>query len=388
MEASTVLKCPTCGSSEIFNNGNRYRKDGSKTQRFICRKCGLTFSENLNRVSRTISNRRISANLAKNMTSVTETKTVMVDEKDINGKLLDYHFKLKLQGYKESTIRLSYSVLNTLKNRGADLTNPETVKEVIANQSKTETAFKGKVWSGNRKRNVINAYTQFLAYLGLTWEPPSYEITRKIPFIPTEQEIDDLIAGTPNKLPAFLQLLKETAMRSGEAVRIPWKDVDFERRIIMCNQPEKGSNPRIFSELSGKLLTMLNSLPRENELVFGGKTLNSLKATFTRSRKRLAFKLGNPRLKEIHFHTLRHWKATMLYHFTKDLLYVAEFLGHKDTENTRLYVQLDKSLFQNISDDKFIIKTVSSIEEAVKLGEIGFEPFMVINGVQLMRKRK
>jgi integrase len=252
------------------------------------------------------------------------------------------------------------------------------VKGVIAKQS----------WSGNRQRNVINAYTQFLKYQGLTWEPPGYTITRKIPFIPTEQEIDDLIAGTPNTLSVFLQLLKETAMRSGEAIKIPWKDVDLERKVIMCNEPEKGSNPRIFSDLSGKLLSMLNALPRESEKLFGNTHVNSLKATFTRSRKRLAFKLGNPRLKEIHFHTMRHWKATMMYHYTHDLLMVAEYLGHKDIENTRLYIQLEKNLFKNLPDDKFTIKAISTLEEAVKLGEVGFEPFMVVNGVQLMRKRK
>lgn len=45
-------------------------------------------------------------------------------------------------------------------------------------------------------------------------------------------------------------------------------------------------------------------------------------------------------------------------------------------------------MFKNVPDDKFIIKAISSLEEAVKLGEGGFEPFMVVNGVQLMWKRK
>jgi len=40
-------------------------------------------------------------------------------------------------------------------------------------------------------------------------------------------------------------------MRCGEVIRLRWKDVDLERRIITLNEPEKGSNPRIFNELSG-----------------------------------------------------------------------------------------------------------------------------------------
>ena len=231
-------------------------------------------------------------------------------------------------------------MLNVLINRGANLAEPELVKEVIARQS----------WSQNRRRNVITSYTKFLAFQGLTWNPPICHVTRNIPFIPTEKEIDNLIAGCPNTVATFLQLLKETALRCGEALRLKWKNVDLERRIITLNDPEKGSNPRIFNSLSGKLLSMLNNLPKENDYLFGTRTRNSLKNTLCRTRKRLAYKLGNQRLKEIHFHTLRHWKATMLYHQTKDLLYVAEFLGHKNIENTRLYIQLEKNLFKNTSE--------------------------------------
>ena len=41
----------------------------------------------------------------------------------------------------------------------------------------------------------------------------------------------------------FLQLLKETVMRAGEAKRILWTDIDFEKRVITLNCPEKGGNP-------------------------------------------------------------------------------------------------------------------------------------------------
>ena len=65
-----------------------------------------------------------------------------------------------------------------------------------------------------------------------------------------------------------------------------------------------------------------------------------------------------------------------------------EFLCHKQIENTHLYIQLDKQLFKNIPDDKFIIKAARTIKEATELGEIGYEPYVVMEGVQLFRKRK
>jgi integrase len=210
---------------------------------------------------------------------------------------------------------------------------------------------------------------------------------RKIPFIPNEADIDALIAGAPTSVATFLQLLKETTMRSGEAVRLQWKDIDLEKRIITLNEPEKGSLPRQWNHLSQKLIDMLNAISRNDVKVFGSYTLNSLKAVFSGARRRMTTKLRNPRLLDIHFHTLRHWKATMEYHKTKDLLHVMAFLGHKKSDNTLLYVQLDEKLFKD-SDDQFIIKTAHSVEEAAKLGEIGFEPFDVIDGMHLYRKRK
>jgi integrase len=176
-------------------------------------------------------------------------------------------------------------------------------------------------------------------------------------------------------------------MRSGEAIRLQWKDVDLQRRLITLNEPEKGSLPRQWNNLSQKLIDMLNAMPRNDVRVFGSYTLNSLKAMFSRARKKIAAKLQNPRLLEIHFHTLRHWKATMEYHKTKDLLHVMAFLGHKKSDNTLLYVQLDQKLF-NDTQDEFTVKTAKTPEEAAKLIEIGFQLADTIDGIHLYRKRK
>jgi len=37
---------------------------------------------------------------------------------------------------------------------------------------------------------------------------------------------------------------------------------------------------------------------------------------------------------QIHFHTFRHWKATMEYYKTKAILHVMKVLGHKNINNT------------------------------------------------------
>jgi len=316
------------------------------------------------------------------MTLETELKTSLgvtqQTEQDLKGKLVAFSFFMEKQGYAPETIRTNNGCLKALQKRNADLLNAESVKEALA---------KEKQWSENRRRNVINAYTLFLKINGLTWEKPRCNVVRAIPFIPTEKEIDELIAGTPTRISTFLLLLKSTAMRAGEATQLLWTDLDIERRMLTLNKPEKNSLPRQWNNLSPKLLDMLDALPRTDLRIFGPGSMYSLKATFSRSRRRLAAKLQNPRLLQIHFHTLRHWKATMEYHKTKDLLHVMAFLGHKKSDNTLLYVQLDEKLFKD-SDDQFTIKTAHNADEAAKLGEIGFEPFDVIDGMHLYRKRK
>ncbi|MGC8998100.1 MAG: hypothetical protein ACP5JW_01655 [Candidatus Bathyarchaeia archaeon] len=87
-------------------------------------------------------------------------------------------------------------------------TDPESVKEVIAKQGG---------WSEGRKELAVEAYSSYLLMVGGKWSPPKYKRVAKLPFIPTEQELDTLINGCGPKTSAFLQLLKETGIRAGEA---------------------------------------------------------------------------------------------------------------------------------------------------------------------------
>jgi integrase len=100
-------------------------------------------------------------------------------------------------------------------------------------------------------------------------------------------------------------------MRIGEALRLRWVDIDFQRRIIILNQTEKNDMPRMF-QVSSELIGMLSKLPKNGEKIFNS-SLGSASACFYSHRKRIAAKLDNPRLLRIGFHTLRHWKATMEY---------------------------------------------------------------------------
>lgn len=209
---------------------------------------------------------------------------------------------------------------------------------------------------------------------------------RKMPFIPLESELDALIAASGKKTATILQLLKETGMRSGEARRLSWTDVDLERLVVSVNSPEKRSNLHVI-KVSPKFAGMLNALPRTNQKVFGSNNETTWRRNFLQTRKRVAAKLQNPRLERIAFHTFRHWKAMMEYHGTRDPYYVKQLLGHKSLRNTEIYINIEHAIFQSETDE-FNVKVAEKPEGTKTLLEVGFEYVCEKDGLMFFRKRK
>ena len=75
----------------------------------------------------------------------------------------------------------------------------------------------------------------------------------------------------------------------------------------------------------------------------------------------------------------------MEYYRTKDILYVMQFLGHRNINNTLKYIQLEEALFKN---EEFICKVATTIEEAKQFIELGFEYVCEFNTKKMFRKRK
>ena len=392
--------CPQCGSKKLWRDALRYTDFGDKIQRWLCRECGLRFSdpndvknawstkEKATRISSAneikarddiVSTRQICVTETKNLVAEQQKTEVLLRNKidDVKGKIIEYAWWLKKDGKSDSTIRGRTKILQILTKRGANLYDPDSIKNAIATQP----------WSNGRKNNAVDAYSSFLKMAGGTWEAPLYQTVRKIPFIPKETEIDQLIAGCNSRTATFLQLLKETGARCGEIWQLKWSDIDFESKVVNIT-PEKNSNPRVV-HLSNKLKDMLEQLPRNyGERIFSQAhtLIDSQAISFQRQRKRIAHKIGNPRLMKIHFHTFRYWKGTMLYHETKDMYYVMMRLGHKNIKNTLLYVQLEEALFQG--ETNYISKVAKTEKDICSLIEAGFEYVTEFQGAKIFRKRK
>lgn len=179
----------------------------------------------------------------------------------------------------------------------------------------------------------------------------------------------------------LLQTLKDTGMRCGEALSLKWVDLDLEQKILTLNNPENNGKPRQF-RLSDKLRDMLKQLKKKDSEKLWTGNLQSFRVWFQHQRKRTAQKLQNQRINRIHFHTLRHFYATRLYHKTKDLLLIKERLGHRSINSTLIYTQLISLEAENY--DSAVAKSV----EAQQLVEQGFEFVCDIEDVKLFRKKK
>jgi integrase len=220
---------------------------------------------------------------AKKLETATETKTVAGESlQDAKGKIVEFSWWMKKQGYKDGTILSRTKLLKIMVKRGGNLYDPETIKDVIAKQT----------WSEGRKENAVNAYSTFLKMNGGTWNPPIYGRIRKLPFIPRENEIDSLIASCGPKGAALLQTLKETAARVGEAWALKWTDLDVENRTVRLT-PEKGSDPRI-SRISPKLLSMLLAMPLKCDRIFGSYPLTDTEPVSRGNAKEPRSSWGTP----------------------------------------------------------------------------------------------
>jgi len=161
------------------------------------------------------------------------------------------------------------------------------------------------------------------------------------------------------------------------------KSYNPKSNTIRINNPVKGSLARVV-KVSPKTIAMIKALPMTREFVFN-PNMHTLRQGFMKQRKRIAKTLQNPRLKQIHFHTFRHWKATMEYHRTKDILHVKRLLGHRKIENTEIYTHLI-----NFESDEWHVAHAKDLKEETKLIEAGFEHarYSDKDRVAIYRKRK
>lgn len=278
------------------------------------------------------------------------------------------------KGRAKETVTSQIRILKQIA-RNCNLDNPEEAADTISKMTCANAT----------KRKAVFTYTSYLKSKGLKWEKPTYKEEERIPFIPTEAELDQLIASCKTRMATLLQTLKETGIRISEALKLKWIDVDKQRKLLSIT-PSKGSNPRILP-ITDKLIGMLNNLNQNKEHVFANK-ISSIQTVYCGIRNNTANILQNPRIKRISFHTFRHWKGTMEYHATKDIMHVRYVLGHKAIKTTLIYINIEQALYLN-DTDQWLCKVAHNEQQAIQLIEANFQYVNNLgDNTALYRKRK
>ncbi len=316
-------------------------------------------------------------NLAEKTSRIEKQAAGATTKLEVKGKIVEFLWYLKKQGKAQDTILNRKYMLGTLVKFGANLFDPENVKDAIARYPNWKKP--------SSKAQAVQSYTSFLEFLGLKWKPPKYKPAESLPFIPLEKELDTLIQNSGKVLAAFLQGLKDTGADPGELAGMKWIDVNPQSKTVAINHPVKGHNARIL-KVSDEFLARIKRIPkRKDGRIFAHA--RSTSSNMVLQRRRIAHAYENPRLLKITFRTFRHWKGTIEYHKTHDPYHVKKLLGHKRLQSTEIYINLEQAVFTE-ENDEFHVKAVKTLDQACKLVEVGFEYITDMDNYKIFRKRK
>lgn len=118
----------------------------------------------------------------------------------------------------------------------------------------------------------------------------------------------------------------ETAMRAGEIVKMQWKDVDVERRVVFLPETKNGSSREV--PLSTEAVRILRQMMAQSGSVFR-ITVTNLGNVFRKLKTRAM-------VDNLHFHDTRHEAITRLAR-KLDVLDLARMVGHRDLKQLMVY---------------------------------------------------
>ena len=162
-----------------------------------------------------------------------------------------------------------------------------------------------------------------------------------------EKEIAKLLAGTfaskDRRFAAFVRLLHDTGARRGEVVERRWKDVDLERRTILC-QFTKTDRPRVlfFTETTAELMRRTWPKREPESLLFEGR-MPGVPINYRAAWRELVEGIGRP---DLHMHDLRHVAAQRLLKGGVTVGVASQILGHSSNILQRRYGHLETATLQ------------------------------------------
>lgn len=190
----------------------------------------------------------------------------------------------------------------------------------------------------NKDAEVFKAVLEYACQNGLILDNPARVIKRrrvvdKKIVIPSREEFELLLAaienldGRASESLRLVRLLAFSGMRLGEAIRIEWREVDFERSSFVVSGGEIGTkNHEVRTvPLFPKLRAFLEALHQETAPC-PAESIISIESTKS-ALKSACRKVGLP-----HFthHSMRHYFVSNAIEVGVDFKTIADWIGHKD----------------------------------------------------------
>lgn len=372
---TTSAQCPQCGNSKVYCNGHRVLSDGTEAQRYLCRSCGFRFTDpkTLKIVPDNNSSSQICVNEAKNLANVqTRIEKICTGEnsaklpQETRGLLAKYLAYLEREGFYNETSY--YDLLSSLAHDGANLLDPEDVKEKIARHTYIAKDGKRRQWKNSTRMLATYAYDAFCKMQGITWSKPKYRQEESQVNAPDEKDLDALIMSARSKrMATFLQCLKETYCDPSEILALEWREI--KENVIFIVHPCKGHRTGHYT-ISGRLISMLSALPKNDKRVFP-TTYTAMLRCLNSLKKKTANRLQRPQILDITFKSFRHWGGSMLAYYHKgNAILVQKELRHKSINNTMKYIHT-----VHFADSDFEVTTATKIEEIQQLGKEGWTKY-------------
>ena len=149
-----------------------------------------------------------------------------------------------------------------------------------------------------------------------------------------DEELDRLFIQLEKISPWYKPLAEfalETAMRRGELMSLLWVNVNFDKSVAFLPLTKNGDSRYV--PLSTKAIKILKLLPRDIEGRVFPLNKGTVSILFLRAARRA-------KIKDIHFHDLRHMALTNLSVKFTNILELASISGHRELKMLQRYVHI------------------------------------------------
>ena len=176
-----------------------------------------------------------------------------------------------------------------------------------------------------------------------------FPVEKKIKYVPTDENIDKVIAVANPDTQDYLWTIRETLARVSEINRLSWEDVNLDARfVILYTRKKRGGNltprkipmtDRLFEILKRRYDDRDESLTWIFWHIYWSSKTGEMKRGPFQDRKRIMRTLCKEAgVKYFRFHALRHSGASILDYKRVPIGSIQRILGHENRATTEIYL--------------------------------------------------